>query len=143
MLVSLSLPYFVNILKRAITRMADNLTPLLRTTIIYFEQKQNVPSTNQSLILVNCFTKYLRKMQKILLSYYTIFTYIKYKNSTEKANLQSAAVKTMIYLVTDLGMIFYTMIIFCFSSICILIFSISHINLFCYLLFLLYRISHR
>ena len=39
MLVSLSLPYFVNILKRAITRMADNLTPLLRTTIIYFEQK--------------------------------------------------------------------------------------------------------
>ena len=117
MLVSLSLPYFVNILKRAITRMADNLTPLLRTTIIYFEQKQKVPFTNQSLILVNCFTKYLRKMQKILLSYYTIFTYIKNKNSTEKANLQSAAAKTMIYLVADRGMISYTMIIVCFSSI--------------------------
>ena len=116
MLVSLSLPYFVNILKRAITRMADNLTPLLRTTIIYFEQKQKVPSTNQSLILVNCFTKYLRKIQKILLSYYTVFTYIKNKNSTEKANLQSAAVKTMINLVADLGMISYTMIIVCFSS---------------------------
>ena|SRR5689334_6277434 len=56
-------------------------------------------------------------MQKILLSYYTIFTYIKNKNSTEKANLQSAAVKTMINLVADLGMISYTMIIVCFSSI--------------------------
>jgi len=54
-------------------------------------------------------------MQKNLLSYYTIFTYIKNKNSTEKANLQSAAVKTMINLVADLGMISYTMIIVCFS----------------------------